>query len=231
MGDMTQDVNTFTMIDFVANVVKFWQIIIFVFGAYQFWANRRERLASDKVRNMQALTDSNYQAWQVVNSAQGKGGSGGRIDALANLVANGQSLAGVNVDGAWLEGIDLRGANLQHASFRNANLYGARLDGANLKHASLEGANLTAASLEGAQLQSVNVTGARLSAANLRKADLADLMGWADLQSISYTQVHDVQRAPAGFRAWAKANGAEDDETDRTEPYDDQGYSTQFRAV
>src|SRR5438552_11527553 len=26
-----------------------------------------------------------YQAWQVINTAQGKGGSGGRIDALAQL--------------------------------------------------------------------------------------------------------------------------------------------------
>jgi Pentapeptide repeats (8 copies) len=228
---MTQDVDTFTMIDFVANVVKFWQIIIFVFGAYQFWASRRERLASDKVRNEQALTDSNYQAWQVVNSAQGKGGSGGRIDALANLVRNGQSLAGVNVDGAWLEGINLRGANLQHASFRNANLQGAILDGANLKHASFEGANLTAASLEGAYLQAVHVAGARLSAANLMKADLADLVGWRDIQSISYARINDIQRAPGGFRDWARTNGAEDAESQADAPDDDHGYSTQFRAV
>lgn len=230
---MAQELDTFSMIDFFANVVKFWQIIIFVFGAYQFWASRRERLASDKVRNEQAITDSNYQAWQVVNSAQGKGGSGGRIDALANLLKNGQSLAGLNVDGAWLEGIDLRGANLQHASFRHANLQGALFDGANLKRVSFEGANLTAASFEGAYFQGAEMNGARLSAANLMKADLADLVGWREIQSISYARLNDIQRAPAGFRDWARQNGAEDAETVET-PDDDgsaHGFSTQFRAV
>lgn len=230
---MAQTVDTSTMIDFVANVVKFWQIFIFVFGAYQFWAQRRERLAADKVRNAQALTDSNYQAWQVVNSAQGKGGSGGRIDALANLVKNGQSLAGVNVDGAWLEGVDLRGANLQNASFRNANLQGALLDGANLKNAVLSHANLTAASLEGAFLQGADVEHARMSAVNLRRADLADLLGWRSIDSISYARIHDVQRAPAGFREWARSLGAEDEqnETPSIERQDEMTYSTEFRAV
>lgn len=230
---MAQTVNTSIMIDFVANVVKFWQIIIFVFGAYQFWANRRERLAADKVRDAQALTDSNYQAWQVVNSAQGKGGSGGRIDALANLVKNGQSLAGVNVDGAWLEGVDLRSANLQNASLRGANLQGALLDGANLKNAVLAGANLTAASLENAVLQGADLEHARLSAANLRGADLADMVGWRSIDSISYARIHDVQRAPTGFREWAKSLGAEDanNEVPTTERQEEMTYSTEFRAV
>lgn len=230
---MTQPVDTFTMIDFVANMVKFWQIVIFVFGAYQFWANRRERLAADKVRNIQALTDSNYQAWQVVNSAQGKGGSGGRIDALANLVKNGQSLAGVNADGAWLVGVDLRGANLEHASFRNANLQGARLDGANLKHAVLAGANFTAASLEAAFLQGADVQHARFSATNFVSADLADLVGWREIDAISYARIHRVQRAPHGFREWARSLGAEDEsnETPTAERSGEMGYSTEFRAV
>lgn len=230
---MAQTVDTTTMIDFVANVVKFWQIVIFVFGAYQFWANRRERLAADKVRDAQALTDSNYQAWQVVNSAQGKGGSGGRIDALANLVRNGQSLAGVNLDGAWLEGVDLRGANLQNASFRTANLQGARLDGANLKNAILAHANLTAASLEAAVLQGADLEHARLAAASLVQSDLADVVGWRSVESISYARIHDVRRAPAGFREWAKSLGAEDaqNETPSIERQEEMTYSTEFRAV
>ena len=74
---------------------------------------------------IQARKDSNLQAWQVINSAQGKGGSGGRADALHDLAKNGVSLAGVNVDGAWLEHVDLREASLQMASLMNANLHGA----------------------------------------------------------------------------------------------------------
>lgn len=173
--------NSLTVIDFLADFVKFWQIIVFVFGAYQFWANRRERLAADKVRESQELLDSNYQAWLVVNSAQGKGGSGGRIDALTNLARNTQSLAGVNVDGAWLVGVDLRGADLAHASFKDANLQGAR------------------------------VAGARFSAASLLRADLADLVGWREIAAVNYARLQDIQRAPHGFREWAVEQGAEGD--------------------
>lgn len=224
-------VSTFTMIDFLANVVKFWQIVVFVFGAYQFWANRRERLAADRVREAQERKDSNYQAWQVVNSAQGKGGSGGRIDALANLARHAQSLAGVNVDGAWLVGVDLRGADLAYASFRDANLQGANLSGANMKGANLEGANLTAAQLEGTILQGANVKGVRLSAASLLRADLQDLVGWKEIASVNYAQIQDIQRAPIGFREWALSEGAEGSELTKQEESDDNSYSMQFRAM
>lgn len=225
----TADLDASTLIDFINNLIKSWQIFVFVFGAYQFWANRRERLADDKVRNAQATVDSNYQAWQVVNSAQGKGGSGGRIDALANLVRNGQSLAGVNADDAWLEGIDLRGANLQSASFRNANLQGANLEGANLKHAVLTGANLTAAKLEGAILQGADVAGVRLSAADLTRADLAELAGWQEIASVNYARLRDLKRSPRGFKEWALERGAEPGDA----PIDSatHGYSEQFRAI
>ncbi len=222
---------SYSVLDVLADVVKFWQIIIFVFGAYQFYANRRERLAADKVREAQERKDSNFQAWQVVNSSQGKGGSGGRIDALANLARNAQSLAGVNADGAWLVGVDLRGADLTHASFKDANLQGAQLAGANLRHANLEGANLTAAQLDGAYLQGARVAGARLSAASLLSADLADLVGWQEIASLTYARLQHVQRAPAGFRAWAVTQGAEDQSPNEPTDADGHAFSTQFRAM
>ena len=221
---------TMTLIGFLVEFVKIWQIIIFVFGAYQFWASRRERLASDKVREAQELLDSNYQAWLVVNSAQGKGGSGGRIDALTNLARNAQSLAGVNADGAWLVGVDLRGADLTHASFKDANLQGALLSGANMKHANLEGANLSAAQLEGTLLQCARVAGARFSAASLLGADLADLVGWRDIAAVNYARVQDVQRAPHGFREWAVEQGAEGN-TPSDDDLSAENFSTQFRIV
>ena len=45
-----------------------------------------------------------YQAWQVINTAQGKGGSGGRIEALSELNEDGVPLVGVDVSGAFLHG-------------------------------------------------------------------------------------------------------------------------------
>src|SRR5664279_6613186 len=56
-----------------------------------------------------------YQAWQVINTAQGKGGSGGRIDALQELNEDGVPLVGVDVSGAFLQGVHLPGARLLRA--------------------------------------------------------------------------------------------------------------------
>ena len=56
-----------------------------------------------------------YQAWQVINTAQGKGGSGGRIDALQELNADKVPLVGVDVSAAFLQGVRLDRANLLRA--------------------------------------------------------------------------------------------------------------------
>src|SRR5271165_5844727 len=53
-----------------------------------------------------------YQAWQVIDAAQGKGGSGGRIEALQELNADGVPLVGVDVSGGFLQGVELRQAKL-----------------------------------------------------------------------------------------------------------------------
>ena len=42
------------------------------------------------------IKQRHYQAWQVINTAQGKGGSGGRIEALQELNADGVPLVGVD---------------------------------------------------------------------------------------------------------------------------------------
>src|SRR2546421_10267762 len=48
-----------------------------------------------------------YQAWQVINTAQGKGGSGGRIEAMQELNADKIPLVAVDVDHAFLQGVKL----------------------------------------------------------------------------------------------------------------------------
>src|SRR5262244_242040 len=62
-----------------------------------------------------------YQAWQVINTAQGKGGSGGRIEALQELNADSVPLVGVDVSGAFLQGVQLPHAHLLRANFENAD--------------------------------------------------------------------------------------------------------------
>lgn len=201
-----------------------------LFAAYQLWARRGEQRKAEAVAAVETRKATNYQAWQVVNSAQGKGGSGGRIDALQDLNRNAVSLAGVRLDGAWLTGVVLPEAQLRHASLREANLSGADLNGANLENADLSDVNLTGANLKGAFLKGALVTGANLATVDLRGADLEGLRDWAGIRSASYLNIEGVRHAPAGFRQWALEHGAIEGEPS---PAADsgEGYSSLFRTI
>lgn len=214
----------------LANAGQLLQAAAFLFSAYQFWATRNERRAADAAAAVQARKDSNFQAWQVINSAQGKGGSGGRGDALHGLAKNGISLAGVNLDGAWLEHVDLRNASLEMASFANANLHGAQLQGATLNGANFRGATLVTASLAGASLRGADFAGARLSAADLSQADLYDAKGLREC-GVAYTNIEGTRHAPSGWREWAIEQGAVDAATEQRAIPDDASHSTVFRRL
>src|ERR671923_1820524 len=119
-------------VNVVADLIKIAEVLVVLWGARQLWLGRGERKAAEAAAAAVARKAANYQAWQVVNTAQGKGGSGGRIDALQDLVRNGVSLAGVQLDGAWLERLEIPGGDLRRASLRAANLRGADLRRTNL---------------------------------------------------------------------------------------------------
>ena len=163
-----------------------------------------------------------YQAWQVINTAQGRGGSGGRIEALQELNADKVPLVGVDVSSAFLQGLDLRNANLLRSDFsaadlRNSNLAGvdftladlnsANLRGADLDHAKFVQADLRNADLNGSSLVAADLSGAALDDADLRSANLQD-MEWQHVKSIKQANVAGVKNAPPGFVDWALRNGA-----------------------
>lgn len=163
-----------------------------------------------------------YQAWQVINTAQGKGGSGGRIEALQELNRDHVSLVGVNAAGAFLMGVqlnkapllrsnfeatDLRNCNLSQADLTYSNLKDANLRDSDLRNGDLEYADLEDADLEGANLSGARLAGAILTAADLRNCDLRDI-GWADIAAIKVANVFHVKNAPAGFIDWALAKSA-----------------------
>jgi Pentapeptide repeats (8 copies) len=164
----------------------------------------------------------NYQAWQVINTAQGKGGSGGRIEALQELNADHIPLVGVMADHAFLQGIQLPKANLLRSDLTASDLRDCMLEGAhmavstlvstNFRNCDLRHAKLTDANLEDADLFNANLSGADLSLTNLKNADLgsADLQGiaWEGIRSVEGANVHGVKNAPAGFLQWARRNGA-----------------------
>jgi hypothetical protein len=174
-----------------------------------------------------------YQAWQVINSAQGKPGSGGRMDALQDLNRDDVSLAGVDISNATLRGINLEHANLREANFSRAHLYEANLSmaylyfakmsrvflenadlsGADLSHADLNRAALSQADLSGAvlfyaDLSDAGLVGANLAEANLYGADISKITGWQSIKSIRYANIYGVKSPPNGFEEWATEHGA-----------------------
>jgi Pentapeptide repeats (8 copies) len=163
-----------------------------------------------------------YQAWQVINTAQGKGGSGGRLEALQELNADRVPLVGVDVAGAYLQGIHLEKSSLVRANFsavdgRNGDFHGAdfsdaNLRGANFREANFAKANLRRVDLRDADLVHADLSGASLAGALLANADLrdADLDGaaWNEIVSIKAANIAGVRNAPAGFLEWAVINGA-----------------------
>ena len=81
------------------------------------------------------LKQKHYQAWQVINSAAGKGGNGGRIDALQELNDDHVALIGVEATNAYLEGVRLDKAEARRANFSSSDLRRARFQRANLEDA------------------------------------------------------------------------------------------------
>ena len=168
------------------------------------------------------LKQKHYQAWQVINTAQGKGGNGGRIEALQELNSDGISLVGVDASGAFLQGIqleharlvrcnlnsaDARNADFAFADFSDADLRGANFRESNLRSATLQRANLSEADLTDANLSNTGLSGATLDNADLTNANLANLR-WEDLRSVQGTNIFGVKTAPQGFVSWALRRGA-----------------------
>ncbi len=118
------------------------------------------------------LKQKHYQAWQVINTAQGKGGNGGRIEALQELNADGISLVGVDVSGAFLQGIRLQRASLARSNFSAADLRDCDLSFADLSDADLR-ANLRHCILRSVNMEHADLTEADLFGADLTGADLS----------------------------------------------------------
>ena len=168
------------------------------------------------------LKQKHYQAWQVINTAQQMGGSGGRIDALSELNADGVPLVGVDVSSAFLQGVQLPRARLLRANFTNADVRNSNLESADLSYASLNGANFRLSNLQHVSLVSADLSdgdfcgahfgGADLSQAVLDAADLGntdlEAIKWKQIKSVKKTNRAGVKNAPDGFVSWALRNGA-----------------------
>ena len=116
----------------------------------------------------QRRQQKHFQAWQVINTAQGKGGSGGRLDAMEQLNDDHVALVGVDVSKAYLQGVNLDKAELRRATFEDADLRNAHFRKAGLQDAKLHSANL-----RDADVRSADLTGADLGDTDMTNADLS----------------------------------------------------------
>lgn len=163
-----------------------------------------------------------YQAWQVINTAQGKGGSGGRIEALQELNADKVPLVGVDVSSAFLQGVrlehadllrsdfsaaDLRGSDFAFANFTYANLHSANLRGSSLRNVTFTNADMSDADFVGSDMTGANLSQTDLDNADLRRVELKNVE-WQHIKSIKNANVADLKDAPDGFLPWAMKNGA-----------------------
>ncbi len=168
------------------------------------------------------LKQKHYQAWQVINTAQGKGGSGGRVDALQELNMDGVPLVGVDVAGAFLQGVRLPGAKLvranfnavdarnsdfKRADFSTANLHSGNFRNSNLSDAVLEDADLGEGDFCAANLSGADLSGATFDGADLGNTDLAHIK-WQKIKSVKGASLQQVRNAPSGFLEWAAEHGA-----------------------
>lgn len=163
-----------------------------------------------------------YQAWQVINTAQGKGGNGGRIEALEELNEDHVSLVGVDVSGAFLQGLhlekgDLARAILNAADVRNAIVVSSDLRDADLRFANFRECDCVRTSFRGAMLDEADFWGADLSGVDLTEASLVNtdlrntnLLGikWKGIKTLKMADIAGARNAPDGFVAWALRNGA-----------------------
>jgi hypothetical protein len=174
------------------------------------------------------IKQKHYQAWQVINTAQGKGGSGGRIEAVQELNEDRVPLVGIDLSDAFLRGIqlnhaqisrsnlasaDLRESSLRSASLAYANLNTANMRASDLRATILNHADLTDADVFGANLAGADLTGAHLDRTDLRYANLQGVK-WRGAASIKLANLFGVKGAPEGFVEWARSNGAVDIESD-----------------
>ena len=127
-----------------------------------------------------------YQAWSVIDAAEGIKDSQARFIAIQDLNKDSVSLRTLQASGAYLASIDLKKANLNEA-----NLSGACLDNANLKQANLSYANLSDAKLSSSNLSETNLSFSNLSNANLSNANLSNTnLVCADLSNANMSGVN-----------------------------------------
>ena len=131
----------------------------------------------------QAAEDSkksrHYIAWQTLNSAVGKPGNAGRVDALEDLNADGVSLANLNLTAAKLSNVSLLHSDLSKAIFTSTelthvNFSDAKLDGAVFEEMTCRACSFSNAALNQAYFFHTRFVGCDFSSTSFEYAHFDD---------------------------------------------------------
>ncbi len=123
-----------------------------------------------------------FQAWQVINTATGQTGSGGRELAIRDLIKDDVPMAGINIENAWLQYADLSNGDFNNSNFKNTRISGVEFMKANFTYAKFTNSVLIDIDFSDAVLEGVDFTNTQmfrlnLSGANLNKAVLIGVKG------------------------------------------------------
>ncbi len=129
-----------------------------------------------------AIKTKQFQAWQVINTAAGQTGSGGRELAMIDLIKDHVSMDGVNIENAWLQYADLSNGDFSSANFSNTRISGvefrkANFSFANFKQSVLFDIDFSSAVLEGADFDKAQMFRVNLAGTDLKNAIFIDVKG------------------------------------------------------
>jgi uncharacterized protein YjbI with pentapeptide repeats len=164
-----------------------------------------------------------YQAWSAINSAQGNGGSGGRIDALQDLTQGCPEVGKIQRQEGIYQSIpkaiynelqnfladkvtyiagdcvDLNGLTASQAYLPNVQLEATKLRDANLQEANLQKANFENADLTQANLRMATLVEANFSGAILEKANF-NFMEKGETSEIKVANLKDADFREANLK-------------------------------
>ena len=131
--------------------------LVYIFS----WNERKEAAENAKRTADEAKKASHYVAWQTLNSAVGKQGNMGRLDALQDLNEDGISLQSIDLsDAVFNEPLRLTNASMPLANFHKATLMNSSFSDANLHLANFSSAIASNCDFRGADLSGASFTNA-----------------------------------------------------------------------
>lgn len=119
------------VLEYLGKLTILVSLILWIYPGFQ---ERRQAAESAKQAAADARISRHYVAWQTINSAVGKPGNAGRVDALQDLNQDGIQLDGISLAGnaVLVAPLNLTNASMTHADFSDGTYEKVNFSCANL---------------------------------------------------------------------------------------------------